>query len=98
MVPEDDPQGKLRVIQGNECGIPQEVGAYCWSGIKYFSDVNQCTLRKSLFIRKNADGSRDLSVFLSEFEHQHEEDGKYVFKALSPDHCCCSNRSPHIEH
>ena len=34
MVPEDDPQGKLRVIQGNECNIPQEVGAYCWSGIK----------------------------------------------------------------
>ena len=83
MLPEDDPQGKLRVIQGNECGIPQEVGAYCWSGIKPFPDANQGTLRKTLFIRKNADGSRDLSVFLSEFDHQREEDGKYVFKALT---------------
>lgn len=82
MVPEDDPQGKLRVIQGNECGIPQEVSDSCWSGIKSFSDADQSTLRKTLFISKNDDGSWDLSVFLSEFDYQREEHGKYVFKAI----------------
>ena len=64
-------------------GVIRRQGVQASSFFAYSSGFCWGTLRKTLFIRKNADGSRDLSVFLLEFDHQREEDGKYVFKALT---------------
>ena len=47
---------KIRVIQGNNSGIPNTKGDICWSGKRLFSEGDNSTIRQTLFIRKNVDG------------------------------------------
>ena len=72
---------KIRIIQGNDSELPNK-GDFCWSGLKSFSD-EKSTIRKTLFIRKNIDKTRDLCVFDSEFDSYREEDKMYLFKVIS---------------
>ena len=74
---------KIRVIQGNNSGIPNTKGDICWSGKRLFSKDDDSTIRQTLFIRKNIDGTRDLAVFDSEFENYRKEDKMYVYKAIN---------------
>ena len=74
---------KIRVIQGNNSGIPNTKGNNCWSGNRLFSKDDDSTIRQTLFIRKNVDGTRDLAVFDSEFEYYRKEDKMYVYKAIN---------------
>ena len=74
---------KIRVIQGNNSGIPNTKGDICWSGKRLFSEGDNSTIRQTLFIRKNVDGTRDLAVFDSEFEYYRKEDKMYVYKAIN---------------
>ncbi len=74
---------KIRVIQGNNSGIPNTKGDICWSGKRLFSKDDDSTIRQTLFIRKNVDGTRDLAVFDSEFEYYRKEDKMYVYKAIN---------------
>ena len=73
---------KFRIIQGNDGELPVKKGDFCWSGLKSFSD-EKSTIRKTLFIRKNIDKTRDLCVFDSEFDSYREEDKMYLFKVIS---------------
>ena len=73
---------KFRIIQGNDCELPVKKGDFCWSGLKSFSD-KKSTIRKTLFIRKNIDNSRDLCVFDSEFDSYRQLDRMYVFKVIN---------------
>ena len=72
---------KIRIIQGNDSELPNK-GDFCWSGLKSFSD-EKSTIRKTLFIRKNIDNSRDLCVFDSEFDSYRQLDRVYVFKVIN---------------
>ena len=72
---------KIRIIQGNDSEIPNK-GDFCWSGLKSFSD-EKSTIRKTLFIRKNIDKTRDLCVFDSEFDSYRQGDKMYLFKVIS---------------
>ena len=73
---------KIRIIQGNDSELPINKGDLCWSGKKSFSDEKN-TIRKTLFIRKNIDNSRDLCVFDSEFDSFRQEDNMYLFKVIN---------------
>ena len=73
---------KIRIIQGNNSELPTNKGDLCWSGKKSFSDEKN-TIRKTLFIRKNIDNSRDLCVFDSEFDSFRQEDNMYLFKVIN---------------
>ena len=73
---------KFRIIQGNNSELPVKKGDFCWSGLKSFSD-EKSTIRKTLFIRKNIDNSRDLCVFDSEFDSYRQLDRMYVFKVIN---------------
>ena len=73
---------KIRVIQGNDSELPINKGDFCWSGLKSFTD-ERSTIRKTLFIRKNRDNTKDLCVFDSEFDSYRQEDRKYLFKVIS---------------
>ena len=73
---------KFRIIQGNDGELPVKKGDFCWSGLKSFSD-EKSTIRKTLFIRKNIDNSRDLCVFDSEFDSYRQLDRMYVFKVIN---------------
>ena len=73
---------KIRIIQGNNSELPTNKGDFCWSGKKSFSDEKN-TIRKTLFIRKNIDNSRDLCVFDSEFDSFRQEDNMYLFKVIN---------------
>ena len=73
---------KIRIIQGNNSELPTNKGDLCWSGKKSFSDKKN-TIRKTLFIRKNIDNSRDLCVFDSEFDSFRQEDNMYLFKVIN---------------
>ena len=73
---------KFRIIQGNDCELPVKKGDFCWSGLKSFSD-EKSTIRKTLFIRKNIDKTRDLCVFDSEFDSYRQGDKMYLFKVIS---------------
>ena len=72
---------KIRIIQGNDSELPNK-GDFCWSGLKSFSD-DKSTIRKTLFIRKNIDKTRDLCVFDSEFDSYRQGDKMYLFKVIS---------------
>ena len=72
---------KIRIIQGNDSELPNK-GDFCWSGLKSFSD-EKSTIRKTLFIRKNIDKTRDLCVFDSEFDSYRQGDKMYLFKVIS---------------
>ena len=43
---------KIRVIQGNNSGIPNTKGDICWSGKRLFSEGDNSTIRQTLFIKK----------------------------------------------
>ena len=73
---------KIRIIQGNNSELPKNKGDFCWSGKKSFSDEKN-TIRKTLFIRKNIDNSRDLCVFDSEFDSFRQKDNMYLFKVIN---------------
>ena len=73
---------KIRIIQGNDSELPINKGDFCWSGLKSFTD-ERSTTRKTLFIRKNRDKTKDLCVFDSEFDSYRQEDKKYLFKVIS---------------
>ena len=73
---------KIRIIQGNDSELPINKGDFCWSGLKSFTD-ERSTIRKTLFIRKNRDKTKDLCVFDSEFDSYRQEDRKYLFKVIS---------------
>ena len=73
---------KFRIIQGNNSELPVKKGDFCWSGLKSFSD-EKSTIRKTLFIRKNIDKTRDLCVFDSEFDSYRQGDKMYLFKVIS---------------
>ena len=73
---------KIRVIQGNDSELPINKGDFCWSGLKSFTD-EKSTIRKTLFIRKNIDKTRDLCVFDSEFDSYRQGDKMYLFKVIS---------------
>tara|TARA_Y100000589_G_scaffold6994_1_gene5984 strand:- start:232 stop:594 length:363 start_codon:yes stop_codon:yes gene_type:complete len=73
---------KIRIIQGNNSELPTNKGDLCWSSKKSFSDEKN-TIRKTLFIRKNIDNSRDLCVFDSEFDSFRQEDNMYLFKVIN---------------
>ena len=73
---------KIRIIQGNNSELPTNKGDFCWSGKKSFSEEKN-TIRKTLFIRKNIDNSRDLCLFDSEFDSFRQEDNMYLFKVIN---------------
>jgi len=73
---------KIRIIQGNDSELPINKGDFCWSGKKSFTD-EKSTIRKTLFIRKNIDATRDLCVFDSEFDSYRQGDKMYLFKVIS---------------
>ena len=51
--------------EGDE--VPTKIGDHVWSGIKSFSDKDESTVRKTLFIAARPDGLKSLAVFDSEF-------------------------------
>ena len=74
---------KFRVIQSNSNGFVSELGNVCFSGLKSFTDSNPRESRLTLFILKNEDGTKDVSVFESVFSGETNEDGQYVFVAVT---------------
>jgi hypothetical protein len=73
----------LRVIQSKGSEVPSKIGDQVWSGIKSFSDKDESTIRKTLFIAARPDGLKNLAVFDSEFLEYRETDQKYVFTILT---------------
>ncbi len=53
----------LRVIQSKGDEVPSRIGDYVWSGIKSFSDKDESTVRKILFVAARPDGLKNLAVF-----------------------------------
>ena len=73
----------LRVIQSKGDEFPAKIGDHVWSGIKSFSDKDESTIRKTLFIAARPDGLKNLAVFDSEFLEYRETDQKYVFTIIT---------------
>ena len=73
----------LRVIQSKGDEVPTKIGDHVWSGIKSFSDKDESTIRKTLFIAARPDGLKNLAVFDSEFLEYRETDQKYVFTIIT---------------
>ena len=69
----------LRVIQSKGDEVPTKIGDHVWSGLKSFSDKDESTVRKTLFIAARSDGLKNLAVFDSELLEYRETDQKYVF-------------------
>ena len=74
---------RLRVIQSKGDEVPTKIGDHVWSGIKSFSDKDESTIRKTLFIAARPDGLKNLAVFDSEFLEYRETDQKYVFTIIT---------------
>ena len=74
---------KFRVIQSNSNGFVSELGNVCFSGLKSFTDSNPRESRLTLFILKNEDGTKDVSVFESVWSGETNEEGQYVFVAVT---------------
>ena len=74
---------RLRVIQSKGNEVPTNIGDHVWSGIKSFSDKDESTIRKTLFIAARPDGLKNLAVFDSEFLEYRETDQKYVFTIIT---------------
>ena len=73
----------LRVIQSKGDEVPSRTGDYVSSGLKSFSDKDELTVRKTLFIAARPDGLKNLAVFDSEFLEYRETDQKYVFTNIT---------------
>ena len=73
----------LRVIQSKGDEVPSRIGDQVWSGLKSFSDKDESTVRKTLFIAARPDGLKNLAVFDSELLEYRETDQKYVFTIVT---------------
>ena len=73
----------LRVIQSKGDEVPSRIGDQVWSGLKSFSDKDESTVRKTLFIAARSDGLKNLAVFNSELLEYRETDQKYVFSIVT---------------
>jgi len=75
---------KLRIIHAKgEEGFPSKIGDPIWSGIRSFSDSEDQTVRKTLFIGVRPDGLRNLAVFDSELDHYDQIERKYCFRVVT---------------
>ena len=73
----------LRVIQSKGDEVPSRIGDQVWSGLKSFSDKDESTVRKTLFIAARPDGLKNLAVFDSQFLEYRETDQKFVFTIIT---------------
>ena len=71
------------MIQSKGDEVPTNIGDQVWSGLKSFSDKDESTVRKTLFIAARPDGLKNLAVFDSEFLEYRETDQKYVFTIIT---------------
>ena len=71
------------MIQSKGDEVPSRIGDQVWSGLKSFSDKDESTVRKTLFIAARPDGLKNLAVFDSEFLEYRETDQKYVFTIIT---------------
>ena len=74
---------KLRVIQSNSNGFVSQLGDLCYSGLKSFSEENPRESRLTLFILKNEDGTKNVSVFESVFSGEKNTEGQYIFVTVT---------------
>ena len=74
---------KLRVIQSNSNGFVSQLGDLCYSGLKSFSNENPRESRLTLFILKNEDGTKNVSVFESVFSGEKNTEGQYIFVTVT---------------
>ena len=74
---------KLRVIQSNQNGFVTKLGDQCFSGLKSFTDTNPRESRLTLFLLKNEDGTKDVSVFESVYSGVKNELGQHVFVCVT---------------
>lgn len=73
----------LRVTQSKGDEVPSNIGDHVWSGIKSFSEKDESTVRKTLFIAIRPDGLKNLAVFDSELLEYRESGHKYVFNIVT---------------
>ena len=71
------------MIQSKGDEVPSRIGDHVWSGLKSFSDKDESTVRKTLFIAARPDGLKNLAVFDSELLEYRETDQKYVFTIIT---------------
>ena len=71
------------MIQSKGDELPSRIGDPVWSDLKSFSDKDESTVRKTLFIAARPDGLKNLAVFDSEFLEYRETDQKYVFTIIT---------------
>ena len=71
------------MIQSKGEEVPSRIGDQVWSGLKSFSDKDESTVRKTLFIAARPDGLKNLAVFDSELFEYRETDQKYVFTIVA---------------
>ncbi len=74
---------RIRVIQSKGIDVPTKVGDEVWSGLKSFSDSEESTVRKTLFIAARPDGLKNLAVFDSKFLYTRKTDQKYLFSVIN---------------
>ena len=74
---------KLRVIQSNSNGFVSQLGDLCYSGLKSFTDTDPRESRLTLFILKNEDGTKDVSVFESVFSGEKNNEGQHIFVCVT---------------
>ena len=74
---------RIRVIHSKGIDVPTKVGDEIWSGLKSFSDSEESTVRKTLFIAARPDGLKNLAVFDSKFLYTRENDQKYLFSVIN---------------
>lgn len=74
---------KLRVIQSNNNGSVTNLGDVCYSGLKSFTDENPRESRLTMFILKNDDGTKDISLFESVYSGLKNEIGQYIFVCVT---------------
>ena len=74
---------KLRVIQSNQNGFVSNLGDKCFSGLKSFTDNNPRESRLTLFLLKNEDGTKDVSVFESVYSGTINNEGQHVFVCVT---------------
>lgn len=71
------------MIQSKGDEVPAKIRDHVWSGIKSFSDKDESTIRKTLFIAVRQDGLKNLAVFDSDLLENRETDQKYVFTVVT---------------
>ena len=74
---------KLRVIQSNSNGFVSQLGDLCYSGLKSFTDENPRESRLTLFILKNEDDTKDVSIFESVWSGEKNNEGQHIFVTVT---------------